>query len=116
MYKDRSVNLFQVFFLLFVTFFILHTIGTNCIAADDTKPARVAFLPFTAHAAEDLSYLKDGIRDMLASRLSANAGIFVVDKAETDKALAARLAATGGKNIQPADLPRLGNDLGAVLL
>jgi len=113
MYKDRSVNQFHILFLLLVTFFILHTIGTNCKAADDTKPARVAFLPFTAHAAQDLSYMKDGIRDMLASRLSANAGIVVVEKTLIDKALAARRAATAEKSVPPSDLPRLGNDLGA---
>jgi TolB-like protein len=113
MSKDRSGNPIHIFFLLFVTFFILHTIGTNCLAAGETTPASVAFLPFTAHAAQDLTYLKDGIRDMLASRLSANAGIVVVDKAAIDKALAARYATTADKIVPPADLPRLGNDLGA---
>ncbi|MBU0943150.1 MAG: VCBS repeat-containing protein [Proteobacteria bacterium] len=51
------------------------------------KQAEMAFLPFTVNSAKDLSYLREGMREMLISRLSAEAGIAVVDKAAVDAAL-----------------------------
>jgi TolB-like protein len=113
MHKDRSINIYHLLYLLLITFFILHPMGTNCKAADDAKPVKVAFLPFTAHAAKDLSYLQEGIRDMLASRLSTNAGIVVVDKALVDQTLANLGTTTADKTIPPEELPRLAKNIGA---
>jgi TolB-like protein len=113
MQKNRFVNPCHLFFFLLATFFLLHAMGPHCKAADNTKPASVAFLPFTAHAAKDLSYLQEGLRDMLASRLSANAGIVVVDKALVDRTLTDLGATTPDKSIPPQDLPRLAKNLGA---
>lgn len=53
------------------------------------QQAKMAFLPFTVNSAKDMSYLREGMREMLTSRLSAEAGIAVVDKAEVDAALKA---------------------------
>jgi TolB-like protein len=52
--------------------------------AQGDQPATVALLPFEIHSSRDISYLQDGIRNMLASRLSANAGVDVVDKDQLD--------------------------------
>ena len=113
MQKKRSVSLFLMVSLLLVTFFILHSVDSECKAEDDSKPAKVAFLPFTVHAAKDLSYLQEGIRDMLASRLSANAGVVVLDQAQVNRTLADLGVTTADKTIPPAELPRLGKNIGA---
>ncbi|MBU0961831.1 MAG: VCBS repeat-containing protein [Proteobacteria bacterium] len=59
------------------------------IAKASEKQAEMAFLPFTINSAKDMSYLREGMREMLISRLSAEAGIAVVDKAKVDAALKA---------------------------
>lgn len=52
------------------------------------QTGRIAFLPFKANAPQDMSYLTNGIRDMLASRLASEVGLTVIDKTTVDKALA----------------------------
>lgn len=52
------------------------------------KTGRIAFLPFSAHAAKDMGYLSSAVRDMLASRLASELNLTVVDKAQVDAALA----------------------------
>jgi TolB-like protein len=60
-----------VFFSLLLSFSMLHAAETH---------SAVAFLPFTVNASKDMSYLRDGLGEMLASRLSAEAGVVAVDK------------------------------------
>jgi len=55
-------------------------------AAEDAKP-RLAILPFTLNASDDLGYLKEGVRTMLASRIAARSGVQVVGGAEVSKAV-----------------------------
>ncbi len=58
---------------------------------------RVAILPVVVHSLEDQAYLRDGLADMLASRLGQRAGVSVIrvgDRAKaTSEADAARAAA-----------------------
>ncbi|MBN1254393.1 MAG: VCBS repeat-containing protein [Deltaproteobacteria bacterium] len=44
------------------------------------QPLRVAVLPFTVHSAEDLSYLRDGIWDIISSRIIVEGEIEAVEK------------------------------------
>lgn len=44
------------------------------------EPARVAIIPFNIHAPNDLSYLQEGILDMLASRIAWNGKVVVLEK------------------------------------
>ena len=46
----------------------------------------IAILPFTINAGQDVSYLANGIADMLASRLAAGAGATVIPRTEVEKA------------------------------
>ncbi len=71
------------------------------------KHSAVAFLPFTVNASKDMSYLRDGLGEMLASRLSAEAGVVAVDKKTVDAALGA-----GGK-VDPNQVEALAGKLGA---
>ncbi len=51
-------------------------------------PIRVAILPFQIHSAEDLSYLKEGIYDVISSRLAASGQIDVIGKSSIERVLA----------------------------
>jgi len=51
-------------------------------------PVRVAILPFQIHSAEDLSYLKEGIYDVISSRLAASGAIDVIGKSSIERVLA----------------------------
>lgn len=50
-------------------------------------PTRVAILPFEINAEKDLSYLQQGILDMLSSRLAWRDKVEVIDKAEVKQAM-----------------------------
>ena len=51
-------------------------------------PVRVVILPFQIHSAEDLSYLKEGIYDVISSRLAASGQIDVIGKSSIERVLA----------------------------
>ncbi|MBA2849628.1 hypothetical protein G4V39_08305 [Thermosulfuriphilus ammonigenes] len=48
---------------------------------------KVAILPFKIHAAEDLSYVRDGIQDMMTTRIFKPEEVIVIDKTAVDAAL-----------------------------
>lgn len=81
---------------------------TLIVPAAATAQDRVALLPFTAHADRDMGYLTNGLRDMLASRLTAQAGVEIVPQTALAQALAGKAAPT-----DPAGLRQLGNKLQA---
>ncbi|MBM4312734.1 MAG: hypothetical protein FJ122_02310 [Deltaproteobacteria bacterium] len=89
-----------------VCLLILAVIGAP-VWAQETK--RVVILPFSVHSAENIDYLRQGITDMLASRLSVNAKIEVVSR---DTVLAA-LKESGGKDLSMTDVSGLGKKLKA---
>ena len=69
----------------------------------------VAVLPFSVHSAENIDYVRQGIGDMLASRISVNEKIDVIGK---DSVLAA-LQETAGRELALADAYALGKKLNA---
>jgi len=50
-------------------------------------PKRIAFIPFTANTPKDMTYLTNGIRDMLGSRLASEVGVNIIDRATIDQSL-----------------------------
>lgn len=54
---------------------------------DSGKVYKVAILPFLIHSQENLDYLRDGIYDILSSRISAEGRIIVVERSLVEKAL-----------------------------
>ncbi|OGQ95278.1 MAG: hypothetical protein A2521_03870 [Deltaproteobacteria bacterium RIFOXYD12_FULL_57_12] len=74
-------------------------------------PVKVALLPFAVNAATSMDYLKNGIRDMLATRLAANTGAAII----SNDLVAKTLVETGGEArlTSPAALQDLGMKLGA---
>jgi len=72
-------NIFSMVVLTLLTFFV----GQSTVLA---APAKVAVLPFKINAQEDLGFLRDGIQDMLGSRLSWDDKVVVIDKEAVNRA------------------------------
>jgi len=68
--------LFSFFiYALLLTFFL------PAAQAQETQDQKsMAILPFQVHASQDLQYLKNGIREMLASRLSSKGNVRIIDR------------------------------------
>ncbi|HHC25309.1 MAG TPA: hypothetical protein ENK58_07860, partial [Desulfobacterales bacterium] len=62
---------------------IIPLIFCNAVAVRAEKPARVLILPFTVHSDKDLTFLKDGITDMLSTRLTLEGKLLPLSKGET---------------------------------
>ncbi len=69
----------------------------------------VAVLPFAIHSAENIDYVRQGVGDMLSSRISVNERIEVISR----EATLAALKGTGGKELALADVAALGKKLNA---
>ncbi len=72
--------------------------------AQAIQPARVLILPFAIHSEKDISFLKEGIWDMLSSRLSSDGNVSIVDKAASqniigppDKSMTEAMAVSAAK-------------------
>jgi TolB-like protein len=72
------------------------------------KPLQVAIVPFKVNAEKDLSFLKDGIVDMLSSRLYWEDNVNIINRQATEKAA----AAVGGP-LNEGKARTLGTQLGA---
>jgi len=53
---------------------------------DSAKVYKVAILPFQIHSQENLDYLREGIYDMLSSRIAAEGKIIVVERTAVERA------------------------------
>ncbi len=81
--KTTCYTTFRIFLLGIIVFIFIFGIQVHAAA----KPVQVAVVPFKVHAEKDLSFLRDGIVDMLSSRLSWADKVTVVNSQETLKAL-----------------------------
>ncbi len=72
----------QVFIVFLVTLLF-----PAVLAAQGATPVKVAVLPFTMNAPANMTGLRDGIQDMLASRLGWKGKVQVIDKSATEQAL-----------------------------
>ncbi|MDA3834044.1 MAG: VCBS repeat-containing protein [Spirochaetales bacterium] len=78
--------------LLLLTLALLSLPGTGFYATQKT----IYISPFKVHAQQDISFLEDAMRSMMASRLAANAGLKIVeDKAAADYTLHGDITAIG---------------------
>jgi TolB-like protein len=70
-----------IFGCLVLTLICIHTSSTA------QEPKRVALMPFKVNAEKDLTFLKDGIFDMLTSRLSSPGKVEVLDRKDVETAV-----------------------------
>jgi len=82
-------------------------------SASGADVKRVALIPFKINAKEDLSYLRDGINDMLTTRLSQTEGVTVIQRDEVERALGA--AGLSGA-VTEAEARGIGSRLGAAFV
>ena len=75
-------RLLSVIFVFFLTSIVLAGMSQ---AEDNIK--RVAILPFSIHAERDLSFLREGILDMLSTRLTWKDHVMVIEKEAVQKQL-----------------------------
>ena len=69
----------------------------------------VAVLPFTVHSAENIDYVRQGIWDMLSSRITVVGKIDVISK----EAILQAIKEHEGKDLSSADVSGLGKKLNA---
>jgi len=89
---------------LLCLYLVVSTAGS--LWAKETKT--IAVLPFTIHSAENIEYIKNGIWDMLISRLSSTEKVDVTSKSSITEAL----TKTGKKDLTTGDVYGLGKTLG----
>jgi TolB-like protein len=80
---------------------------TSNAAAENNPAKTVAVLPFEMHAPSSMAYLQDGLRDMLASRLSANGGAKILEHSKVDA-----LLVEPGKVLQQKEAVEMARQLG----
>lgn len=84
-------------FRLWTLFCLCLSVALSATVSTAATPPTVALQPFTVHAAKDLDYLRSGIQAMLASRLTDNAGVTIVQSpAKADYVLKGSLTSFGG--------------------
>jgi TolB-like protein len=92
--------------ILFILSLLLLLISAQpSCAANEVK--EIAVLPFTVHSSEDIEYVKNGVWDMLISRVSASDEITVLDKHRVME----ELQKTGKKDLTAADIYGFGKRL-----
>jgi TolB-like protein len=87
-----------------------------CIAASPAlapaaEPKRVAVLPFKMNAEKDLSFLRNGIFDMLSSRLSEPDKVQVLSRAEVEEAVEKEIGPAETGTIDEVAARRIGGQL-----
>ncbi len=81
----------------FLQIYVLAVLIISFALPVSAAPPTVVIKPFTINAAKDMSYLKSGIRSMLASRLADNAGVNIVPpEAGADYSLKGSMTVFGG--------------------
>jgi len=78
----------KIFFSIIFTLTITLTF-TSSLAAQPKDPGKVykvAILPFQIHSQENLDYLREGIYDMLSSRMASEGRIAVVERTAVERA------------------------------
>ena len=99
---------FNIISFLLISFLTLSVLSFNFSYAQE--PKRIALLPFKINAEKDLSFLRDGIFDMLTTRLSKEGQVEVLSRAKVDEALKSTADASA---LNEAAARRIGSGLDA---
>jgi TolB-like protein len=84
--KLRWITPFLVL-LIALSFLLLPSSTPWSQTRDTQKVYKVAILPFLIHSQENLDYLREGIYDILASRVIVEGRITVIDRSSVERAL-----------------------------
>ena len=80
--KSKSILLF-----LFLGFILILPSSSMAQSKDPNKVYKVAILPFMIHTQENLDYLREGINDILISRITVEQGVVVIERSIVERAL-----------------------------
>jgi TolB-like protein len=72
---------------LVLTLLLLPPVSSWSQSKESQKVYKIAILPFLIHSQENLDYLRDGIYNILASRLSVEGRMIVIDQSLVERAL-----------------------------
>jgi TolB-like protein len=86
--SSLKILIFLIFFLGLIPLSGAQTPGERQAAAKTQGPYKVAILPVAVHSPENLAFLREGLLDMLSSRMNLEGRVSVVEKAAVKKALA----------------------------
>ncbi len=73
--------------LVLFTFILIRPSPSIPQRADADRVYKVAILPFIIHSQENLDYLRDGIQDILTSRITVEGEVLVIERALVERAL-----------------------------
>jgi len=104
--KTKCYTTYRIFLIALILILFVFSFGAPLSAF--AKPLQVAIVPFKVNAEKDLSFLKDGIVDMLSSRLFWEDKVNIINRQSTEKAA----AAVGGP-LNESKARKLGTRLGA---
>ncbi len=79
--KTKDCNMLRLI-ILSVFFAIIAGNLSDALA----EPVKMAIIPFKMNAEKDMTFLQDGVSDMLTARLSKEKNVFVINREETEKA------------------------------
>jgi len=104
--KYLRINMKRLFSIGLI---LIATIAFN-FSSTAAAPKRIALLPFKINSEKDLSFLKDGIFDMLSTRLAKEGRVEVISRARTDTAVQ---SVAGSERINEAVARDIGTRLNA---
>ena len=104
--KTKCYTTYRIFIITLILILYVFTFGVPLSAS--AKVIQVAIVPFKVNAEKDLSFLKDGIVDMLSSRLFWEDNVNIINRQATEKA-----AAAVGETLNEDKARKLGTSLGA---
>ena len=81
-FENKYLMKISIVIVLSTLFLLIMSFNSNPAFA---KQYRVAIIPFKINAEKDMTFLKDGVFDMLSSRLSSGENVEVIGREETEK-------------------------------
>jgi len=99
----------KILFLAVALFLSLVLYGTVLCSAASQPPQKVAILPFTTGGQENIDYIADGLRDMIASRIASGSAVVVLEQSMVKGQFPRAVKET----LPPAKVMEIGRALGA---
>ena len=89
MLEDHQLNKinFNIFRPYSIGLILISFVFLNFCSATAAEPKRLALLPFKINSEKDLSFLRDGIFDMLSTRLAKEGQVEVISRAKVETAM-----------------------------
>jgi TolB-like protein len=103
--KKNITCLLMIPFAILVSYLAVLIQAPLCSAKE---PEKLAIVPFVMYADRDIGFLRDGILEMLASRLYVKERLAIIEKSQIERAIG-----DYRRPLELADVPGLGKKIGA---